>query len=490
MVPCHGDAPEGEDYVSWQTGEHRRGDGGAGSDDPRSDRRAAEPPRSAVLALRGTPSCACGGRGAVDGLDLDVAAGRVRRRARAERRRARPPAADRPRASSGSTRGHDHRSLGGPVRRGDRSIGYVPQQRLIDAGTPLRARDLSRSASTATAGVSAGRRRARRAASTTCSTRSAPPHYADAPVASLSGGEQQRLRVGQALAADPALLLCDEPLLSLDLRHQRGVTELIDRQRRERGAAVLFVTHDVNPMLDVVDRVLYLAGGRFRIGTPDEVLRAEVLQRPLRHAGRRDPHHGPRVVIVGGPDSERTGTTTPATTARRDCRTEVGADGRSGRPSSRLPGLRRAARAGAELDHRRRGARHRRRPDRRRSSIAARTCRSPCTASASCRSPEPPPRCCSASASSRVASSARSSRPLLIGLLGARARDRNSIIAVLMPFGLGLGILCLALYHGPRGEQVRPAHRADRLGRRPAARLAASSSLVVVVAAPRASGAR
>ena len=56
----------------------------------------------------------------------------------------------------------------------------------------------------------------------------------------------------------------------------------------------------------------------------------------------------------------------------------------------------------------------------------------------------------------------------LIGLLGSRARDRNSIIAVLMPFGLGLGILCLALYPGPQREQVRPAHRADRRGRRPA----------------------
>jgi zinc/manganese transport system ATP-binding protein len=101
--------------------------------------------------------------------------------------------------------------------------------------------------------------------------------FADAPVSELSGGEQQRTRVGQAIAADPALLLCDEPLISLDLRHQRGVTELIDRQRRQQGAAVLFVTHDVNPILDVVDRVLYIAGGRFRIGSPDEVLRADVL---------------------------------------------------------------------------------------------------------------------------------------------------------------------------------------------------------------------
>ena len=55
----------------------------------------------------------------------------------------------------------------------------------------------------------------------------------------------------------------------------------------------------------------------------------------------------------------------------------------------------------------------------------------------------------------------------IIGLLGARARERNSITAVLMPFGLGLGILCLSLYAGPRVEQVRPADRSDRRRRRP-----------------------
>jgi zinc/manganese transport system ATP-binding protein len=73
------------------------------------------------------------------------------------------------------------------------------------------------------------------------------------------------------------LLLCDEPLLSLDLQHQRGVSELIDRRRREHNTAVVFVTHDINPILTMVDRILYLAGGRFRVGTPDEVLRSDVL---------------------------------------------------------------------------------------------------------------------------------------------------------------------------------------------------------------------
>ncbi|RPE85054.1 zinc/manganese transport system ATP-binding protein [Curtobacterium sp. PhB137] len=167
--------------------------------------------------------------------------------------------------------------LGQPVRRGHRKIGYIPQQRLMEAGTPLRARDMIAQGVTGHRWGVLPTSKADRARIDRILDEVGATAFADAPVAELSGGEQQRTRVGQAIAADPALLLCDEPLISLDLRHQRGVTELIDRQRRQHDAAVLFVTHDVNPILDVVDRVLYIAGGRFRIGSPDEVLRADVL---------------------------------------------------------------------------------------------------------------------------------------------------------------------------------------------------------------------
>lgn len=192
---------------------------------------------------------------------------------------------------------------GHPVRRGDRSIGYIPQQKLIPAGTPMRARDL------VALGVNGHRwgvpisRRSDRAQTERLIDAVGARRYADAPVGSLSGGEQQRLRVAQALAGDPALLLCDEPLLSLDLQHQRGVSELIDRRRREYGSAVVFVTHDVNPVLGMVDRVLYLAGGRFRTGTPDEVLRSDVLTdlygTPVDVIRSRG-----RIVVVGIPDAQ------------------------------------------------------------------------------------------------------------------------------------------------------------------------------------------
>ena len=97
------------------------------------------------------------------------------------------------------------------------------------------------------------------------------------PVGLLSGGEQQRLRIAQALANDPKILLADEALLSLDLNHQYAVAELIHRFNRERGVAVVFVTHEINPIIEHVDRVLYLANGRFTVGSVEEVMTSETL---------------------------------------------------------------------------------------------------------------------------------------------------------------------------------------------------------------------
>lgn len=167
---------------------------------------------------------------------------------------------------------------GAPARTGNPHIGYVPQQKTIDAGVQLRGVDLvglgvdGHRWGLGLRGRAERRRRVRAAIADV-----GADGYADAPLESMSGGEQQRLRVAQALAGDPRVLLCDEPLLSLDLANQRLVAELIDRRRRTSGTAVLFVTHEINPVLPLVDRVIYLVNGRFRIGTPDEVMTSAVL---------------------------------------------------------------------------------------------------------------------------------------------------------------------------------------------------------------------
>ena len=159
---------------------------------------------------------------------------------------------------------------GAPPHRGSRHTGYVPQQRSLDPVTPIRARDLVR------LGIDGDRwgvgRHGHRAEVDELLAAVGASAYADVPVGLLSGGEQQRVRIAQALASRPSLLLCDEPLLSLDLRRQQEVTALIDATRRATGAAVLFVTHEINPVLPYTDRVLYLGPHGHAVGPPDEVL--------------------------------------------------------------------------------------------------------------------------------------------------------------------------------------------------------------------------
>jgi len=195
--------------------------------------------------------------------------------------------------------------LGDPPRRGNPRLGYVPQQRAFDEGLPLRGRDL---VALGVDGHRWGPGRPTRARRQRVDVAIAAVHaesYADSPVGLLSGGEHQRLRVAQALVSDPALLLCDEPLLSLDLSHQRTVVELLDTRRREHDTSVIFVTHEINPILPFVDRVLYIAPGSWAVGRTDEVLTSEMLSRlygttvdVLRLRGR--------IVVVGAPDEPDT----------------------------------------------------------------------------------------------------------------------------------------------------------------------------------------
>lgn len=193
--------------------------------------------------------------------------------------------------------------LGDEPRQAAPHIGYVPQQGTAMAHDMVRARDL---VGYGLDGHRFGLRRrdaaTRRRIDAVLDAVGASA-YANAPLGTLSGGERQRVRIGQALATDPRVLLCDEPTLSLDLHHQRAVTELIDRRRRHHGTAVVFVTHEINPVLDLVDRVLYLAPQGHRTGAPEDVLTSRSLSAlygahvdVLRVRGR--------IVVVGTHDQQ------------------------------------------------------------------------------------------------------------------------------------------------------------------------------------------
>ncbi|WP_019630524.1 metal ABC transporter ATP-binding protein [Actinomadura atramentaria] len=256
---------------------------------------------TSVIELRGA-ALAYGGRRLWSGLDLDVRAGEflvvLGANGTGKSSLLRVLLGLR-KLSAGSVR-----VGGGPPRRGGGDVGYVPQRLETSPLTPLRARDLVRFGLD---GHRFGPRRAGRAVRRRVDAALADvgaAAYADRPVGLLSSGERQRVRVAQALVADPAVLLCDEPLSSLDPGSQATVVGLLDRRRRAAGTAVVLVTHEIEPVLGVADRFLCLSGGRFSAGTADEMLTSAVLSE-LYGADVEVVRDGGRVAVLGLPRADR-----------------------------------------------------------------------------------------------------------------------------------------------------------------------------------------
>jgi zinc/manganese transport system ATP-binding protein len=200
--------------------------------------------------------------------------------------------------------------LGHPARRGNAAIGYVPQRRHFEADVRIRGRSIVR------LGLDGGNwglplpflqpRKAREAAMRVQEAIDlvGAGAYADRPIGELSGGEQQRLLIAQALVTRPRILALDEPLDSLDLRNQQGVAGVIRQVSRETGAAVLLVAHDVNPILPSVDRVVYVAHGQVTVGTPEEVITTETLSRLYNTSVEVLHASDGRIVVVGQAEEE------------------------------------------------------------------------------------------------------------------------------------------------------------------------------------------
>jgi zinc/manganese transport system ATP-binding protein len=197
--------------------------------------------------------------------------------------------------------------LGRPPGEARGRIGYLPQRHGFDAGTRVRGADLVRlGLDGARWGVplpwSAASRRSTLRVDEVVELVGAAA-YADRPVGELSGGEQQRLLIAQALVRRPQLLLLDEPLDSLDLPNQAAVAALVRRVCEQERVAVMLVTHDVNPILGAIDGVVYLAGGTAVEGAPEDVVSSAVLSRlygaPVEVLRASDG----RLVVVGQPEA-------------------------------------------------------------------------------------------------------------------------------------------------------------------------------------------
>ncbi len=188
-------------------------------------------------------------------------------------------------------------------------VGYLPQRRALDRATRLRGIDLVRLGLDGTRWglplppVLSERRRAEQRRIAEVIELVGATEYAGRAIGELSGGEQQRLLIAQALARAPKLLILDEPLDSLDLPNQASIAALVRSVASTERVAVLLVAHDVNPLASYLDRVVYLGGGRALAGSVDEVITSHTLSTlygaPIEVLRTSDG----RLVVVGQPEA-------------------------------------------------------------------------------------------------------------------------------------------------------------------------------------------
>ncbi len=204
--------------------------------------------------------------------------------------------------------------MGRPRSLRHQVVGYVPQKVLLDPDMPIRARDLvALGADGNRYGIRLPSRERHERVREMLHAVDAE-RFADARVGNLSGGEQQRVLIAHALISRPRLLLLDEPLANLDLRSGQEIIGLLARIAREQQIAVLLSAHEMNPLLPVMDRVVYLAAGRAASGRTAEVITSEVLSRLYGYHVEVLHVHG-RVLVVAGDQDAAAAVALPAARA-------------------------------------------------------------------------------------------------------------------------------------------------------------------------------
>jgi iron complex transport system ATP-binding protein len=177
-----------------------------------------------------------------------------------------------------------------PRRRRAQLMAYAPQSPVLPEG--ISTRDYVALGRTPHRPLLAGPRAADQRVVDEVMGRLELAGLADRPLATLSGGEQQRAVLARALAQQPRVLLLDEPTASLDLGHAQQVLDLVDRLRRQDGLTVVTTLHDLTLAGQYCDRLALLSGGRLVAeGAPTDVLTTEAMRT----------HYGARAQVITGP---------------------------------------------------------------------------------------------------------------------------------------------------------------------------------------------
>lgn len=190
--------------------------------------------------------------------------------------------------------------LGAPPRRGSPRIGYVPQRHTIDNDTHVAAEVLVRLGASGSRWGPALSVRPQREATAKALEAVGATELGPKALSTMSGGELQRIFLAEAIVGDPEMLLLDEPLSNLDMRRTRELVELVHGLVQTRHVTTLLVAHDINPLIECLDRVIYIANGHVATGAPEAVLTSQSLTElygvpvEVLHDSRGN------IVIVGG----------------------------------------------------------------------------------------------------------------------------------------------------------------------------------------------
>ena len=167
------------------------------------------------------------------------------------------------------------RVFGRAPQRGDRGIGYLPQVRTVLPDLRVRGLDfIGSSLHGERWGLPQLSRHDRGMIEETLDAVGARD-LAKRPLSDMSGGERQRLLLAQSLIGSPKLLLLDEPLISLDARHQEVAIDVVRKVCRECKITVLFSAHELNQLLGTVDEVITAPVLSRLYGTEIQVVRAD-----------------------------------------------------------------------------------------------------------------------------------------------------------------------------------------------------------------------
>jgi zinc/manganese transport system ATP-binding protein len=184
-------------------------------------------------------------------------------------------------------------------KRGSSQIGYVPQRRGISSQTTLSAGELVKLGYN---GHKLGFNLSNKHINTKIEEvlgQVDAKDLAEKSLGQLSGGELQRIFLAQALIGQPEILLLDEPLANLDLRRENELVLLVKKLAIEHNITVLLIAHDLNPLISVIDSVIYVANGQVVSGETDNILTSEMLSKLYKSQIEVLKDSAGRIVIVG-----------------------------------------------------------------------------------------------------------------------------------------------------------------------------------------------